>query len=303
MKLLRSLCASILIVLGPLLSAATEQPSPAPTPLFVSSMPRPTVITSPSEKREQNERQHKETQTEQGAALIKGPPHKKGGTESAQQTEETEGRIKRVLGWLFSWWPFNSGDTFNFLLVLVGAGQVYLLYLAFSQDRPFLSVEKLELLNFVPLSEVQAIAPLAVKFFLKNYGKEVAVGINGRGKIALRVPPDQMTGANFEPADKVSIESEVLDAGEESSPCYLLYRGTFLKDEEFVAVRDRQTELVLYGTIDYSDIRRDASIWRRNLRWKRLPYSTSFERIFKPASGFQVKSFFDVGSKHLDYKR
>jgi hypothetical protein len=137
-------------------------------------------------KPDHNERQHKNIQSHQGAALSKSPPHTIGGTNSAQQTGGTEGRIKRALNWLFFWWPFNSGATFNFFLVLVGVGQVFLLYLALRQDRPFLSIEKLELLNFMPKSEVQAIAPLAVKFFLKNYGKEVAVDINGTGKIAPR---------------------------------------------------------------------------------------------------------------------
>lgn len=303
MKRLQPCLTPLLIGLALLLSAASEQPSQAPTLLSVSPTPRPTVITSPRETRDHNERQHKNIQSHQGAALSKSPPHTIGGTNSAQQTGGTEGRIKRALNWLFFWWPFNSGDTFNFFLVLVGAGQVFLLYLALRQDRPFLSIEKLELLNFMPKSEVQAIAPLAVKFFLKNYGKEVAVDINGTGKIALGGLPAQVNGANFEPVDKISIESEVLDAGEESSPCYVLYRGVFLKDEEFEAVRDRQTELVLYGTIDYSDIRRNASIWRRNVRWKRPPYSTSFGRVFRPASGFQVKPFFDVGSKRVNYNR
>ena len=197
----------------------------------------------------------------------------------------------------------NSQWWFSFLLVLVGAGQVYLLRLTLRQNRPFLSVAAIELLNFKPASAIEGFTPLAVSFRIKNYGKRVAIGIRGMGVITLGRFPRRLNVARFGTEDGISIESEVLDAGEESSPCYLLYRQKILKDEEFEAVRDRKIELSIYGIIVYSEVERRAPVWRRITSRRIAAYSTGFGRIYRPPSGFQLKPFFDVGPSALNYNR
>jgi hypothetical protein len=193
------------------------------------------------------------------------------------------------LAWFFSWWPPGSQNILSFLLVLVGAGQLYILAKSIPLarkaadaakksadtqkeamlkiERPHLLFENLKMVGFYlePLKDSEVKPSLeeirrrmeaprypTVSYQLKNYGKSPAWIM--RWSIQFNAATQLPLQPHYDEKRIIGYAVPARGTGQGECP----FRPIGMTYEQWMAILIPNSFLFVYGFIEYSDIFKEA---------------------------------------------